>query len=145
MAVTVRRAVTDDADAISALLLELGYRLDPLTITEKIYKFEDSGSCAYVAVENKRVVGIVSLSIVPVFYTAGTVARITSLVVDQAVRGHGAGRALVAQAEAFAWEHGCFKIEVSADARLGAQQFYVTKGYQIDEQRFFKLNPAQQE
>jgi len=138
---TIREAVPDDATAISALLLQLGYPLDPVTIRDKIGAFAHSISCCYVAEGSSGVVGMLSMSLVPSFDQVGSVARITSLVVLDSSRGHGAGRDLVAVAEAYAWSHRCIQIEVSSDGRLGAEGFYARKGYTVDADRFIKHNP----
>ena len=53
------------------------------------------------------------------------------------------GRRLVAEAEEFAWNNGCARIEItSGDHRPDAHAFYEAIGYFQDSRRFVKKRPA---
>ena len=56
-------------------------------------------------------------------------AEIGGLVVDRNARRQGVGRALMAQAEAWAAEHGCLKVRLRSGLhRADAHQFYQSIG-----------------
>lgn len=143
MSVRTRPALVADAAPISGLMTELGYGFDEASLAEKLQVSQsDYRAQAFVAVEDDRVVGVVSLGIMPLFHAEGSLGRITSLIVTESSRAHGAGKLLVAAAERYAWEHGCAKIEVtSSDHRKVAHDFYATLDYNVDEQRFSKDRP----
>ncbi len=86
-----------------------------------------------------RIAGVASIHLVPMFHAAGSIARLTALVVDQSVRRSGVGAALVRAAEAFGTAGGCERMELtSGDHRTEAHRFYETIGYQRVSQRFIK-------
>jgi GNAT superfamily N-acetyltransferase len=96
-----------------------------------------------VAERDGRVIGCLSAHAVPYLERTGWWARIESLVVADAARGTGAGRALLEAAEDVARAWGCLAVEVtSARARAGAQAFYPRMGYRgacDRSERFFKV------
>lgn len=66
----------------------------------------------------------------PYFERTGRWARIESLVVDEALRGTGVGKALLQAAEALAERWECLAVEVtSLRRRTGAHAFYQRTGY----------------
>ena len=138
----MREATTSDAGEISTLLRELGYPLDPQTIAHNISVFPDTLSAAYVAELDERLVGVISVSVLPQFEAVGSHAKITSLFVRDDVRGRGAGRELVARAEAYAWSRGCEQIWVGAEVKPGTQIYYEALGYRREDDRMIKDNPT---
>jgi GNAT superfamily N-acetyltransferase len=87
----------------------------------------------------KRCWAFLSFHTLLLFHTTGKAGRVTALVVGMEHRHRGIARALLAAAEAFAWEAGCVRIEVtSGDRRDGADAFYESAGYRPDERRFIK-------
>jgi GNAT superfamily N-acetyltransferase len=88
------------------------------------------------------VLGVASVHVLPLFHAPGNLARLTALAVRREAQGLGVGRALVAAAEAFAWDADCRRLEVtSGDHRPGAHAFYRALGYAEDERRFVKRAP----
>src|SRR5207247_643498 len=76
------------------------------------------------------IVGVVSVHLVPLFHAAGNLARLTALAVVPGHQRKGVGRALVAAAEAFAWQRDCRRVEVTrGDQRAGAHTFYRALGF----------------
>jgi len=64
-------------------------------------------------------------------------------VVDSQFKGRGIGKRLVAEAEEFAWENGCARIEITSDEhRVDAHAFYEAVGYKPDSRRFIKHRPG---
>ena len=127
--------------AITSCLRSLGYEASDQLVTSKLAMFGGSSAdTVLVAVEpSVGVVGLVSVHVLPLFHAPGNLARLTSMVVREGHRGRGAGRALLAAAEAFAWQHDCQRIEVtSGDHRPDAHSFYEKLGYRADERRFIK-------
>ena len=78
-------------------------------------------------------------SIVPLLHVSGGLGRISALVVGPQFAGRGIGTRLVAEAEEFAWENGCARIEItSGEHRADAHAFYEAIGYRQDSRRFVK-------
>jgi GNAT superfamily N-acetyltransferase len=64
-------------------------------------------------------------------------------VVDSQFKGRGIRKRLVAEAEEFAWENGCARIEIaSGEHRVDAHAFYEAVGYKPDSRRFIKHRPG---
>jgi len=145
MPVTIRRAELSDRDAIAGCLAALGYSASPTLVSGKLASLETSSAdTAFVAVDPAAgIVGVVSVHVLPLFHAPGNLGRVTALVVLKSHRVRGIGRALMAAAETFAWEHECQRVEVtSGDHREDAHAFYARLGYQVDERRFLKHRAA---
>ena len=92
-----------------------------------------------VAETDAVIVGLATLSMVPVLHEPGDWCRLTSLVVRPSARRAGVARALVAEAESRARAAGCARIEVTSAAhRDGAHEFYRGQGYGQESQHFLK-------
>ena len=92
-----------------------------------------------VATDSDVVVGCISLHVLPLFHAAGSLGRITALVVDKSHRGLRIGSALVAAAKDWFIKNDCVKMEVtSGDHRVDAHHFYVSQNFNADGQRFSK-------
>jgi len=64
-------------------------------------------------------------------------AELGGLVVDEARRGSGNGRALLAKAEGWAAENGCAMLRVRSNVqRAAAHQFYERMGYAVTKSQF---------
>jgi GNAT superfamily N-acetyltransferase len=138
--VTVRPALAGDAEGVAAVLAQLGYMPATDVLAARLTDLAaDPRSAALVAEGDDRVVGLLTLHVVPVLHEPGGWCRITALVVDEGARRAGAGRALVAAAGAFAREAGCARIEVtSARHRAGAHGFYREMGFEQVSEHFLK-------
>ncbi|MBB5856093.1 GNAT family N-acetyltransferase [Amycolatopsis umgeniensis] len=129
----IRPARDTDAPAVTALLTELGY---PDNSVEDVRRRLERWSrhpegAALVAESDDGVIGVVAVVAIPLFEKEGSVGRIVALVVDEAQRGTGVGRELVAAAEAEAMRWDCVAMEVTSSRhRTGAHAFYRARGYE---------------
>ncbi|WP_205527163.1 GNAT family N-acetyltransferase [Solimonas sp. K1W22B-7] len=125
----VREALEVDAEAVSKLLNQLGYRASPKLIREKLEAL-NSSSCDAVllAQDSDNILGVISLHVLELFHQPGRLGRITSLVIDDAFRRQGVGAMLVSAADAFFAEQRCVRAEVtSGDHRVQAMYFISSK------------------
>jgi len=136
----IRSARHGDAPALAELLAILGYPASVGHVERRIAECATwPGTTIFVAHSGERVIGAISAHCIPMFHAPGSLGRITSLVVAPAFRQLGVGRLLVSAAEAFAWDQGCLRVEVtSGDHRPDAHAFYEHLGYKMDCRRFIK-------
>jgi GNAT superfamily N-acetyltransferase len=141
--INLRTAALEDSALIAALMCQLGYPASATEIAERIRRFAAIPSERVVVAEQEcKLVGVVSVHLIPLLHATGNLGRITALVVHETVRGQGVGKQLVEDAERWAWSNDCNRIEVtSGDHRDGAHQFYQACGYTFDERRFLKTKP----
>ena len=136
---TIRLANVTDADAISGLFTQLGHPAGPEAVAARLERFAQTGEEALVSELGGEVVGVTALSVMPTLHRPTSVGRMSVLVVSEAVRGRGVGRALVAAAEARLAERGCALVEVTSNQRrVEAHAFYEGLGYERTSYRFFK-------
>jgi len=131
MAVVVRAAEAGDAAEISALVEQLGYQRTAAQVAAWIAATANgaSGRQAFVACLGAEVVGWAAVSLEHPLQS-DAYALIGGLVVKNGLRGHGIGRALCQQAEAWAWAQGMERMRVtSRSTRLDAHRFYLRDGY----------------
>ncbi len=140
----IRIASVEDAEAIATLMKQLGYETPPSLLVEKLRLFSQSQDDeAFVATEDRAVIGCISVHIHELFHARGRLGRITSLVVQSDRRGTGVGAALMTEAERFFKANGCVKAEVtSGEHRAAAHRFYLSRGFVEDERRFIKIFPS---
>jgi GNAT superfamily N-acetyltransferase len=100
----MRTALADDAPQLAALMGELGYPATREFIQEKLAQLSSTpGTRIFVADCDGKVIGLLSLSILPLLHVDGGLGR-TALVVASQFKGRGIGKRLVAEAEAFCLE-----------------------------------------
>ena len=132
----VRAALATDSAALSELFGQLGFPSSPQEVSERLGAAE---GLALVAVVAGRVAGVITLNVMPVLHRPAPVGRISALVVAEADRGLGLGRALVAAAEAVLASRGCGLVEVTSNFQLEkAHAFYKSIGYEDTSYRFKK-------
>ncbi len=87
-----------------------------------------------------RVIGTVTLVVVPnLTHNSMPWAQIENMVVDESMRGTGAGRQLIDECVRLAREAGCYKVQLqSAERRTGAHRFYDRMGF-ADSSAGFRL------
>jgi RimJ/RimL family protein N-acetyltransferase len=128
----IRIAGPRDAESIAALLTQLDYPQDRDRVAEQLQAWAASvEGMVLVADAGKGAIGVVAVQRVLSFERPGACARLVALSVDADHRRTGAGRRLVAAAEAWGAAHGCVAVEVtSRRSRDAAQRFYPALGYE---------------
>ena len=97
-----------------------------------------------VAVDDGKVVGVISLHFIPQLALVGDFCRISYFCVSEASRGAGIGALLEARAVAVAQQRGCDRIEVHSHARrTDAHRFYYRQGY-LDSPKYLIRSLADQ-
>jgi GNAT superfamily N-acetyltransferase len=123
---------------MARLVRELGYKTSENDLAERLPPLIDRGLPPLVA-EEGQLIGCLTMSITHVLHRPRPVGRISMLVVTEAARGRGVGRALVQVAEAWLAERGCGIIEVTSNVRRErAHAFYQRLGYERTSFRFGK-------
>ena len=138
-ATLIRPAEPSDADALSALVSQLGYPAPSDDIPARLRTLTSERAIALVAERDGAVVGFATAHVISTIHSPVPVGWLTLLVVAERVRGGGVGRALVAQAEAWARSMGAAKLSVTSGAqRDDAHAFYERIGFARTGVRFGK-------
>jgi GNAT superfamily N-acetyltransferase len=134
----LRDAVASDADAIAALLTELGHPVASAEIPARLIAVRDDHGATLVAVDDAdRPLGLISLSRHAALHAPGPIAYITALVTASSARRRGVGQILVESAKRWAAERGCVRLSVtSAERRAVAHAFYPACGLPYTGRRF---------
>lgn len=133
----IRDASAADAAALAGLINELGYEVSPAGVAERLADQQAMGLGTMVAEEGGAVIGCASWSLMRVLHRPGPVGRVSMLVVSEAARGRGAGKALMAAVEAKCAGLGCVLVEVTSNVRRDkAHRFYEGLGYEKTSFRF---------
>jgi GNAT superfamily N-acetyltransferase len=136
----IRRATAADTAEVARLFTVLGHPTTAEEATTRWPRFEAEGNVAFVAERDDGTLGgVITTHRTTVLHRPKPVGRITALVVDEALRGRGVGRALVAAAEATLKEAGCGLLEVTSNLRRAdAHAFYERLGYERTSVRLAK-------
>jgi len=126
----IRSMRVRDAGAVASLATQLGYPSSEAQVAERIPGVigrEDAA--ALVAEDSGMVVGWIHVELRRTL-VGDREAQIMALVVDERCRGRGIGKALTAEAERWARDHGAATVRVgSRTTREGAHRFYAREGY----------------
>lgn len=136
--ISIRQAQITDHNAMTALLLQLGYcateaqlqqYLNNPNRTDEIYLAESEGV----------VVGLISLIFFDYFPSQQQICRITALVVTEASRGLGVGTQLIDFAKDRASKRGCCQLEVTTSMRREkTQAYYESIGFEKTSFRYIQ-------
>jgi len=134
---TIRDARDADAQAIAALLTQLGYPSDADAVEERLDRLWVVGDRVIVAEVEGDVVGVVHLQVTPALERERPAGKIGALVVDEGHRGQGIGRALFAAVEQEARLRGCELVYLTtAEQRDDAHAFYERLGLEYVGRRY---------
>lgn len=134
----VREAAPRDAEAIAALLGELGFPNEAKDVRKRVAALVKAGEPPLVA-DEAGAVGCLTWHVTPVLHRPTAVGRVTMLVVTKTARGRGVGTALLEAAEERLRAAGCALVEVTSNIELGgAHEFYKGRGYRRTSYRFVK-------
>lgn len=139
MEIEIRDAVEADAGTIAPLLEQLVRRPStPDQVRARLRRLADSGvDRVIVAVVGGRVVGVAGVTYAWLLHADAPTARLMSIVVDEAFRGHGIGRQLVEASIDQARVWGCDRLELTSRLeRAGAHSFYQSVGFAETSKKF---------
>jgi GNAT superfamily N-acetyltransferase len=137
----VRRVTQSDAAAIASLSTQLGYSSAGPQAAARLSALEDHPDIrALVAEQDGQVIGFIGLMVFAAFHRDGLHGYVTALVVDEKLRGNGAGAALLAAGEAWFAEREVKRVNLTtALHREAAHGFYEKRGYTCTGKRFTKI------
>jgi GNAT superfamily N-acetyltransferase len=134
---TTRDARAEDAATIARLLTQLGYPSGADEVDERLDRLHVVGDRVLVAEADGVVVGLAHLQVTPALERERPAARIGALVVDEAHRGRGVGRALMDALENEARLRGCELLYVTtSERRDDAHAFYERIGLEQTGRRY---------
>jgi GNAT superfamily N-acetyltransferase len=130
--VNLRSATVDDSEELARLLTLLGHPTTAAGIRGSWDAWAAEGNSALVAErDDGSLAGAITLHQMRVLHRPKPVGRVTALIVDEAERGRGIGRALMAEAERTLATAGCGLVEITSNLRLTpAHAFYKSLGYE---------------
>lgn len=137
---TIRSATMADAEAVAALLAELGYPQDVSIAAQSLqYALADPQQAVFVAELGGDVVGLAAVTRLFYFHLGQPIARLSSLVVNESQRSQQLGKQLLQAAEQWAREHGSVQLELTSSVkRERAHAFYQRAGYSGTALRFVR-------
>jgi len=133
LAITIRLAKLDDAEALAKLADQLGY---PSTVEQVRRRFEalaekSDENAVFIAEANGKILGWVHVHLYSLLVDDPE-TEIGGLVVDEAVRGQRIGELLMQATEAWTLEKGCSSVYLRSNViRTRAHEFYKRIGYTI--------------
>jgi GNAT superfamily N-acetyltransferase len=137
MGLTIRDARADDAEEVAGLLAQLGYPTQPSAVVSRLERLSIVGDRVIVADLEGRAVGLAHLQVAPAIERDRPAAKIGALVVDEAHRGRGVGRALVDALADEARTRGCELLFLTtAERRDDAHVFYEHVGLEHTGRRY---------
>ena len=126
----IRKAQKEDAKSVSKLLTQLGYDTASLSVEEMLLNLSSKDNGVYVYVLKEKVIAVMSIIFFDYFPSAQKLCRITSIVVDEKIRGSGVGSKLINHAKSVALNRECNILEVTTSLqRQQTQEYYESIGF----------------
>jgi GNAT superfamily N-acetyltransferase len=137
---TIRDAERSDAAALVRLLEQLGYPAGEDAVVRRLERIGDSpADRLFVAELEGEVVGLAGIHVSPSLEHDADAAKVSAIVVDEAHRRRGVGRALLDAVEDEARARGCGLVFLTtAERRREAHEFYRRAGWEETGSRFAK-------
>lgn len=137
---TLRPPGDDDALPLARLITQLGYPTAPAQMHDRLQELQRRTDIAAIVAElSGTVVGMIGLMLARGFEFDGFQGEIVALVVDEAHRGGGIGRALVVAGEDWLRQRGARRVKINTShVRTDAHRFYERMGYAATGLRFVK-------
>lgn len=138
--VLVREARAEDAADVARLLGQLGYAAGEGAVAARIERHRESPADLLLVAESaERVVALAALHVSIALEYDGVAGKLSAIVVESGLRGHGIGRALVEAIEAEARRRGCVLLFLTTnERRRDAHAFYRALGFAETGRRFAK-------
>ena len=138
--ITIRPIQSADAAAVARLVTQLGYPSSEAEIAERLAALSrQTDHFTFVAEEGGRIVGLAGAYLDYALEFSGAYGRLTGLVVDEACRGRGIGRRLMAWIEDWLRGRGAVQVTLTSGRQRGeAHAFYRSLGYEETGLRFAK-------
>jgi N-acetylglutamate synthase-like GNAT family acetyltransferase len=138
--VVLRDATLDDAPKVAPLLGELGYPVAADRLLPRMRRMLARDDQRILIAENMgETLGLLALHVFPALAYDADVALIMALVVAEAARGLGVGRALVDRAEAVGKSLGAGRLMVTTHVRRAdAHAFYERLGFAFTGRRYVR-------
>lgn len=139
----IREAVPDDAGVLAPLLGQLGYPVEAPALLQRMQRMlardDEIVLIAEGASRTGDALGLLALHVFPVLAYDADVAMIMALVVAEAARGLGVGRALIDRSESIARERGASRLLVTTHLRRAdAHAFYERLGFEHTGRRYVR-------
>jgi len=129
MTVEIRPMRVDDLSRVAELSAQLGYPVSRNHLEDRFSRLVDAGHSLLVAQSEGRVIGWIHVHL-QLLLESEPHAEIAALVVEASARRHGAGRALVLEAERWSRQHGIERLRVRSNiTRHEAHLFYPSLGF----------------
>jgi GNAT superfamily N-acetyltransferase len=128
----IRLANESDAPAIADLCGQMGYPAKPEEVSRRLGQITQSEQYAlFIAEVDGQVAGWIHVVTYPLL-DMDLHAELGGLVVNEAQRGQGIGRALMLRAEQWARRGGCREMRIRSNmTRTGSHEFYKKAGFEI--------------
>lgn len=136
----IRDANGGDEREVARLLEQLGYPSGGDAVRRRLARIEASAADRlFVAELDGQIVGLAGIHVSPSLEYDGDAAKVSAIVVDEAARRRGVGRALLEAVEAEARARGCVLVFLTtAERRKDAHEFYRRLGWDDTGLRFAK-------
>lgn len=131
--ISIRRMTSEDVPVSQVLLSQLGYQMDAQEVRRRYDAVTQSGDHALmVAEQGGHIIALCHTYARPALDKPPE-AVVQALVVDQAARGSGVGKIMMAAAETWAADHGFKSVALASHvSRSDAHAFYRAIGYQYE-------------
>lgn len=128
----IRKIILNDLDDVFKLLNQLYENKIKYEKFKEIYKIklEDKNSYYIVAIENDKIIGVLTSELQTKLHRAKKQSFIEDLIVDENYRNRGIGKALLQNAIDYAKENDCEVIELTSYIKNeNAHRFYLSNGF----------------